>query len=173
MEIEKFDDTIDIWIKALSGYSYDQLLIKPNETSWSLGQLYLHIINESEWYNSQMEIALIDLNHRDKPMTLEAQQLFDRGEFEDRRIVGDQTIAQSITQPESIDQLLRDLHTLKKASHDLWLKIQQDQNHGKSQHPGLGYFTALQWILFSEMHLRHHLKQKQRLDHFLDNHMSN
>jgi len=39
--------------------------------------------------------------------------------------------------------------------------------HGKSKHPGLGFFSASEWFQFAEMHLRHHLKQKERIDRFL------
>lgn len=38
---------------------------------------------------------------------------------------------------------------------------------GKTKHPGLDYFSAIEWLQFAEMHLRHHLRQKKRIDHFL------
>jgi hypothetical protein len=38
---------------------------------------------------------------------------------------------------------------------------------GKSRHPGLGYFNAGEWLRFIEMHMRHHLRQKERIDAFL------
>jgi hypothetical protein len=40
---------------------------------------------------------------------------------------------------------------------------------GKTKHPGLNYFTAKEWLQFAGMHLRHHLKQKKRIDDFLKN----
>jgi hypothetical protein len=39
--------------------------------------------------------------------------------------------------------------------------------HGKTKHPGLGFFNANEWLQFAEMHLRHHLKQKERIEEFL------
>ena len=38
---------------------------------------------------------------------------------------------------------------------------------GKTKHPGLGYFSAEEWLQFAEMHFRHHLRQKKRIDEFL------
>ena len=38
---------------------------------------------------------------------------------------------------------------------------------GKSKHPGLGYFNAQEWFLFAEIHMRHHFRQKARIDEFL------
>jgi hypothetical protein len=34
----------------------------------------------------------------------------------------------------------------------------------KNKHPGLDYFNANEWLQFAEMHLRHHLRQKKRID---------
>jgi hypothetical protein len=39
---------------------------------------------------------------------------------------------------------------------------------GKTKHPGSNYFTAKEWLQFAEIHLRHHLKQKKRIDDFFE-----
>ena len=38
---------------------------------------------------------------------------------------------------------------------------------GKTKHPGLHYFTAREWLQFADMHMRHHLRQKKRIEEFL------
>jgi hypothetical protein len=38
---------------------------------------------------------------------------------------------------------------------------------GKTRHPGLLFFSALEWLRFTEMHMRHHFRQKKRIDHKL------
>ncbi|HEV9036934.1 MAG TPA: hypothetical protein VGQ51_09945 [Puia sp.] len=35
---------------------------------------------------------------------------------------------------------------------------------GKTRHPGLHYFNSLEWLQFAEMHMRHHFRQKKRID---------
>jgi hypothetical protein len=47
------------------------------------------------------------------------------------------------------------------ASHNL------DNATGKTRHPGLLYFSALEWLRFAEMHMRHHFRQKKRIDEAL------
>jgi hypothetical protein len=42
--------------------------------------------------------------------------------------------------------------------------IDFSSGRGKAGHPGLGYFSAAEWLQFAEMHLRHHFRQKERLD---------
>lgn len=37
----------------------------------------------------------------------------------------------------------------------------------KVAHPALGYLNAKEWFAFIEMHFRHHLRQKKRIDSFL------
>jgi hypothetical protein len=45
--------------------------------------------------------------------------------------------------------------------------ISESQFNGKTKHPGLGYFSAKEWLQFANMHFRHHLRQKKRIDVFL------
>jgi hypothetical protein len=46
-------------------------------------------------------------------------------------------------------------------------RISASSVQGKAMHPGLHYLSAREWLQFSEMHFRHHLRQKERLDAFL------
>ena len=40
----KFEKTLDIYSDKLNRYSEEQFLQKPDENSWSLGQVYVHVI---------------------------------------------------------------------------------------------------------------------------------
>jgi hypothetical protein len=37
----------------------------------------------------------------------------------------------------------------------------------ETQHPGLYHFSANEWYQFAEMHFRHHVRQKKRIDDYL------
>ena len=50
MTSERFNNTLDIWIKALQGYDYDQLTAKPSPTSWSIGQVYMHLLDDTSYH---------------------------------------------------------------------------------------------------------------------------
>jgi hypothetical protein len=43
MLIDAFNHTIDIWIAALEKYSMEDILVKPGENNWSIGQVYMHL----------------------------------------------------------------------------------------------------------------------------------
>jgi len=45
--------------------------------------------------------------------------------------------------------------------------ISKSSFKGKTKHPGLHYFSATEWLQFAEMHFRHHLRQKKRIEDFL------
>ncbi len=167
MAIEKFNETLDIWMFELDSFSLDQLLAKPDDTSWSLGQVYQHLIEETNWYNEQIEISLNDIENTNIPMTLKAQKLFKEGSFPDKRILGDPLISENVKQPISIDQLQSDLEKLKARTNYIWEKMKKAISYGKSEHPGMGYLNCYEWLQYAEMHLRHHLKQKSRVENFL------
>lgn len=168
MEILKFNNTIDIWIDELSQFNIGQLKIKPDQKSWSLGQLYKHLIEETNWYNGQIEMTLGNEQNIDKTTSDTAKILFIRGSFENKRFQGDPFISENVKQPNTVAKLKSDLEQLKKKTNDIWIKIKNTSRYGKSEHPGLGFLNCYEWIQYSEMHMRHHLKQKKRIEDFLE-----
>jgi len=166
--IEKFNSIIDIWIKGLDSYAIHQISLKPDNKSWSLGQLYQHIIDETTWYNGQIEISLIDVENTAAPTTDESTTLFKAGSFADKRIKGDPLISDNIKQPISIDRIRSDMEKLKIDTNKIWKKMNKALTYGKSQHPGMGFLNGFEWLQYSEMHMRHHLKQKRRIESFIN-----
>lgn len=167
MEIDNFNNTIDIWIKDLKSYSMDQLLNKPDEKSWSLGQLYMHLIEETNWYNDQIEIALNDTENAGNILSSDAKKLFEAKSFADKKIQGDPLMSENVKQPLNKEQLTNDFKKLKISTNAIWKKIVNVKSSGKSEFPGFGYFNPYEWFQFSEMHMRHHLKQKRRIEDHL------
>ena len=167
MQLDKFIETIDVWIEALSGWNSCDLSKKPDEKSWSLGQLYQHILEETRWYFSQIDVSLNDKDHARVETSEAAKTLFERGSFEDKRFQGDPFLSENVKQPGSVEQLLREFATLKRETILIWNKMQDGNDYGKSEHPGLGYLHCFEWLHYAEMHMRHHLQQKARIECFL------
>ncbi|MDZ7647116.1 MAG: hypothetical protein U5K54_08005 [Cytophagales bacterium] len=113
--MEAFIRTIDYWISQISNYSLIELQTKPNPQSWSLGQVYNHLIEETTWYNGQIALSLTDTKNQNEEMTDHGQSFcFAGNAFPDVRIIGDPLISDKVPQPESVEQLIRDLKKLKK-----------------------------------------------------------
>lgn len=161
--LNEFLSALSLYKESLSKYTIDQLHQKRDIESWSLGQLYMHLLDDTNWYFDQIEIALKDNDHQFKPTSEKATQILVAGSFGEERIKGDPQAAVNVPQPISTDFLRREFELLENRAKTLWEKV-RDNPPGKSTHPGLGYFNSLQWFQFAELHLRHHLKQKNRIE---------
>lgn len=51
--INSLNTTILVWIRALNTYSLDVLQRRPSQYEWSLGQVYQHIIDDTNFFMSR------------------------------------------------------------------------------------------------------------------------
>jgi hypothetical protein len=165
-QLRQFDATIQQWIDMLGQYTLEMLHRQPSPRSWSLGQVYIHIIDDTGWFAGQMKEALLSRADADKTMHPDARAMFDRNGFPDVQIEGPATNT-CIPQPESKEDLVRQLTAIKTAVDGLFRDFDPAMSTGKTRHPGLHFFSPLEWLQFAEMHMRHHLRQKKRIDEAL------
>jgi len=164
--ISNCDAIIDSWIKALDEYSFSQLIAIPSSNSWSVGQVYVHIIQAANFFNKQILACVSNNDHMDGKPYPEARSMFNNNDLPDILLEGPPSNA-TTPQPTSKEQLTTGLKNIKEELRKAELLISQTSFKGKAKHFGLGYFTASEWMQFAEMHFRHHLRQKKRLDEFL------
>lgn len=172
MLIEDFNQTLDSWIKELDQYSFTQLLAKPSETSWSLGQMYMHLIDVTIDYFEEAQICASTNDNINKEATATGKAMLRNSEFPDEIIEGPPSNADT-PQPFSKKQIRDGLFQLKNELIKVKKLLAKNQLKGKTKHIGLGYFNANEWLQFAEMHFRHHLRQKKRLDGFLKTNTNN
>ncbi len=168
MLIDQFNSTIDNWIDALDQYSLDELLFRPNHESWSLGQVYMHLLNETQYYISQIRYCLEHHENINERMKDAGAVMLANNSFPNERIKGDPEVTSKIGQPQNKEQLLTGMLAVKEEMNSCWTAIARDESNSKTMHPGLGYFTAAEWLQFAEMHLRHHFRQKTGIDKLLN-----
>ena len=164
--IEDFNRTIDFWIRQLEQYTLAQLCIKPSPTRWSLGQLYRHLIDDARYYIGQIKICVASNQHSNEEASSAAKEMLRNNTFPDEVIMGAPSNAH-IPQPENKGHLMNDLVSLKAEMEDAACLISDSPFCGKTKHPGFHYFSAKEWLQFADMHFRHHLRQKKRIDNFL------
>lgn len=167
MIIDQFNDTIDIWIAELQQYRFDELLAKPDAGSWSVGQVFVHVIEDTKYYIGQIAFCLNKGEYVSEKMSESAKTMFLNNEFPDKKIKGDPFISENVQQPISKQQLREKMLELKQEMGLMWNRLISTDRIGKAKHPGLGYFSGTEWVQYADMHLRHHLRQKERIDHFL------
>ncbi|HEY9048473.1 MAG TPA: DinB family protein [Ohtaekwangia sp.] len=166
MHIQSFNKTIDIWIAELDHYNLDQLRTKPAPASWSLGQVYIHIIDDTHYYIDQIKACTPLQVHTNDDATDRARVMLLNNDFPNEMIEGSPN-NDKVPQPVSIDQLRNGMLALRAEMNKVALEISKGALPGKAQHPGFNYLTANEWLQFAEMHIRHHLRQKKRIDLFL------
>lgn len=166
MFITAFNHTIDIWIQALEQYDFAQLCAKPAPNSWSIGQVYMHLIADTTYYIEQIKSCVATNDHATEEASPNAKTMFLNNDFPDEVIEGAPDNAY-LPQPDSKAQLLRDLIHIKMEMNQLAAVMAETPFKGKTKHPGLNYFSANEWLQFADMHFRHHLRQKKRIDDFL------
>jgi hypothetical protein len=162
---ETFDDILDAWIKELDKYSLEQLLAKP-AAGWSMGQLYLHLIEATVYFLKQAKACTSGNDNMNGQKFEAAEKMFSDNDFPDLRLDGPPSNAKT-PQPDNKEQILQGLIELKNSFDEVSALVEKNTGNAKTKHFGLGYFTGAEWLQFAEMHLRHHLRQKKRLDEFL------
>ena len=166
MSRNDFDKTLDAWISDIRLKSFDELCTKPSPTSWSLGQLGMHLIESTSYYMDQVNFCLSSDDNVLEGMSSEANVMFNNNEFPDEVIEGPPSNADT-PQPESKEELLRGFLELKAEIGRMEKLISTSLSKGKTKHPGLHYFNAQEWYQFAAMHFRHHMRQKKRIEAFL------
>jgi hypothetical protein len=163
---DSFQKSLDAWLGALDNYSLDQLLQQPATDSWCLGQVYMHIISETNHFLTQAELCLGSDDHSSETVSEEGTAMFGNDGFPDLQIVGPPSNNDTLA-PSTKEELRLGLQDIREKSQKLIRSAPEDWTGGKTRHPGLGYFHALEWLQFSAMHMRHHMRQRARIDAIL------
>jgi hypothetical protein len=166
MLIKEFNNTLDSWIKSVDQYNFIQLCTKPSPASWSLGQVCMHLMDNTDFYIEQIHICLSNDDNLLEEMSVNAKTMFHNNDFPDAVLEGPPENLLT-PQPDSREQLMDYLIKLKEEITTIGILISTSQFRGKTKHPGLNYFNAHEWFQFAEMHFRHHLRQKKRIEEFL------
>ena len=77
MEMKKIkrdlDNSIDHWIRALEKYNETDLIKKPSPKEWSVGQVYMHLKEETEYFLEQVQECMRNDKNAFSEMTLPAK----------------------------------------------------------------------------------------------------
>jgi hypothetical protein len=155
--------TIDQCLRALEKYSLPRLLMKYDPKKWSLGQMFLHIVESTDFFLDNVGTCLGVMKDAGEPTTERAQRVFAANELPDIEIVGPASNDRT-PQPESIESLREGLTKLKLRAEQVKYNLEGDPPSGKVKHPGLGFFNAGEWYQFADIHIRHHLRQLPRME---------
>lgn len=168
----RFDEITEHYVRELDKYTMEELRRQPAEDEWSLGQMYLHLARSA---------LHMQLRHAEQCMepgasegngekTEGGQSVFDQRSFPPMRIRVPAGAQYTPPQPESKEQLAAKLEEARRRMHEIGASLQDaapERLQRTAAHPSFGALNAAEWFAMPEMHYRHHLLQKERLDAFI------
>ncbi|MCX2573969.1 DinB family protein [Pedobacter sandarakinus] len=147
----------------LAQYEDEVFTQTPPADGWSYSEVYSHIFDASL-------LSLIALNDcisgkgENQPTHFAVKMILFMGAFPPAaKYKVPQRLAsrvKKIAKTEALDFILE----FETAFEQSFAKIADANPKVKTKHPRLGYLNAKQWLRFIEIHLKHHLKQLQRIE---------
>lgn len=156
---------IDSYIVMLDKYSMEQLLQKPSETSWSIGQVYIHLWMAAKGFFFKNAAACLA---KENTKTGQSKNWIGRLVFLFKqmptvKVKMPTKLSVEPRQPESKQQLIDKLNEIKTLSDVYINQIAQSDSTQKTKHPFLGYLNCGEWVSLCAMHFKHHKKQIKRI----------
>lgn len=167
--LTRFESVHHTWGSALRNYSLEQLLKKPSPTEWSLGQLYVHLIQSTlKFHLVHAGTCQASATNKGKRKNMKGIMTYHvLGSFPPIKITVPGSPEYTPLQPASKEQLVQDLARTLGAMKAFEGKVATGNAGGKVSHPAFAWLDAGEWYQMVEMHWRHHLRQKKGLDAYL------
>lgn len=169
--LHEFEATVDRYLIKLDNLEMEQLLRKTDEDEWSIGQMYMHLIQSAQF----MQLNNVDQCLAGNEATVvvsgikteQGREVFELGSFPPVRIRVPASPQYTPQQPESKEQLAEGLRSIVERMKRTESALSQASEAYKIPHPRLGALNAKEWFLLVEMHYRHHLLQLDRLSQLI------
>lgn len=167
--LQSFETTVERYVAELNLLNMDELLRKENEEEWSIGQMYMHLIQSALFMQFRnIEHGLAKNEHTvdvDAEKTELGSQVFEAEQFPSVRVKVPASPQYTPLQPESKEQLAQGLQQVvdRMRSTASVLSLEEAVTGSKVLHPRLGALNAREWFHLIEMHYKHHFLQLDRL----------
>ncbi|TVR84522.1 MAG: DinB family protein [Saprospirales bacterium] len=166
----KFREHVHIWKVTADNYELSDLKKKPKDSSWSLGQVCMHVIMAHEKFfmtNAQKCLQKKGTKTR-RGKNIMGKFIFLLKSIPPVRLKMPKSVAFEPPQPESKEQLHQRFDQMVAMMEEVERQLADADLTIKTRHPALGMMNALEWFKGAEMHIRHHFMQMKRLEKFLE-----
>ncbi|MFD0695303.1 DinB family protein [Paenibacillus sp. GCM10027628] len=154
---------IEQYMRDLDRYSIEQLRFKCKENVWSVGQMYIHVIEVAKEYIGHIETCTKATHEELEGKTEDGTKALAEKEWPNIRVQLEEP-PNATCNPESKDEIIVGLEqVLEKLAY--WAGCVDEANPAcKVRHGWFGWLNARDWFEMVGMHSRHHLRQKAKLD---------
>ncbi|MDT9721624.1 DinB family protein [Paenibacillus sp. ClWae2A] len=165
--LKSFETAVERYLAELKNLDQSSLLKKQSEEEWSIGQMYVHLIQSAFFmhlHNIEQCLSSGDstLNSGEEKTEL-GRQVFELGQFPPVPVKVPASPQYTPQPPESMESLIDGLHEVVDRMRSTASVLHQASVNNKIHHPRLGALNAQEWFLLIEMHYRHHFLQLDRL----------
>jgi len=162
----KFEEVVNQLKNNLNKYTEEQLIKKPDDQSWSVGQVYMHLVLSARFFNLK-NIEQCKTSNSSGEKSLAGKIVFAIGMFlpikVKVKINTEIPPAQPANKKDIEDKLDSTVVKVKAAIS----AVKSAPTDKKAAHSALGFLNALEWYQLIYMHYKHHLRQIARLNKFL------
>ncbi len=167
---EKYKKTAEYLMNEADKYTENEFLTSLGEGQWSLGQMYHHIALVTDKCLTNIDGCGQGLG-KQKAFALGPAIFSTMGSFPPIKMhikkIPDSVSHLYHPEPKDIHQAITDLQqSIEKMKQYIPIVSAIEKNQ-RIEHWAGGWFTAAQWYQSAEMHIRHHLRQKKRIDAYL------
>ena len=160
-------DVLSKFKQELTTYSPEQLRHIPEAGVWSIGQMYDHLIVVAHEYLDKVSVCSEAKEQGCLEKTPSGKELFNNKGFPPIEIRLPDEMNAPPNNSDSQEELFNRMEKLIQRI-EYW-EAQVDTIHPerKEKHGGFGWLNAREWLDLVEMHSRHHLRQKEKLERYL------
>ncbi|WP_440111661.1 DinB family protein [Paenibacillus sp. QZ-Y1] len=166
--LKSFETTVERYLAELKKLDMGSLHRKQSEEEWSIGQMYVHLIQSALFMHLRNIEQCLSSNdstlNSDEEKTELGRQVFELGQFLAVPIKVPASPQYTPQPPESMESLIDGLHMVVERMRSTESLLHQASVSNKILHPALGALNAQEWFLLIEMHYRHHFLQLDRLE---------
>ncbi|MCR6522135.1 DinB family protein [Lysinibacillus capsici] len=164
--LKSFELTVERYLAELTKLNMDKIHRKLNEEDWSIGQMYVHLIQSAFMHLHNVEQCLAGNESTLNPTKEKTEQgkiVFKLEQFPAVRIKVPASRNYTPQSPESMEHLVEGLHSVVERMRNTESVLLQVPVSNKILHPAFGALNAQEWFMLIEMHYRHHFLQLDRL----------
>ncbi|MDR9855744.1 DinB family protein [Paenibacillus sp. VCA1] len=165
--LQDFEATVDRYLIELERIDMESLLAKTNEEEWSIGQMFVHLIQTAQFMQLQNADHCLAGSGAAVTTTEDKTEIgrtvYESGSFPPVRVRVPASPQYTPHQPESKEQLIEGLRGVVERMKRTEPAVSQAPEQMKLPHPRFGPLNAKEWFLLVEMHYRHHFLQLDRL----------
>lgn len=170
--LKSFENSVERYLAELEQFDMEQLHRKTDEEEWSIGQMYMHLIQSALFMHlpniKQCLVHSEPSENSNKGKTELGESVFEQEQFPAIRVKVPASPQYTPKSPENKEQLIEGLHQVIAGMRDIEAVLRPSPSTDKVNHPRLGALDAQEWFLLIEMHYRHHFLQLDRLKMELD-----